>query len=128
MKQSVIAVFTAITLSAATQVSATNHEDLFGVPKEWAAEADPHAGHHMGTPTVDKATAGGKILSIDAAHQVVNMSHDPIPDLGWPAMTMDILTTKHVQLSQFKPGDKVSFDIKKGRDNVFRITKMHKVN
>lgn len=92
---------------------------------EMVAAADPHAGHHHGAAvSASTATADGTIEGVDAANRSINISHDPIPALGWPAMTMDLGVTNRVDLQQFKSGDKVTFDIKKGRDNVFRITNM----
>lgn len=126
-KTATILISTLALAGVSLQASATNHEDLFGIPKDWVEEVDPHAGHNMGgmsTPTKDQAEAGGVLHKIDAANRIVNITHDPIPDLGWPGMTMDLVTTKRVKLNKFKIGDKVSFTIKRGRDNVYRITKM----
>ena len=31
----------------------------------------------------------GTVNSVDPAQHKVNLSHNPIPEIGWPAMTMD---------------------------------------
>ncbi|MBF0447301.1 MAG: copper-binding protein [Magnetococcales bacterium] len=89
-----------------------------------------HSNHQMPTEEMDSAMAMnqadgmGTIRSINRKENVVNLSHDPIPALGWPAMTMDLPVTKRVDLSQFKTGETVHFTLKKGLDNQFRIISM----
>jgi Cu(I)/Ag(I) efflux system membrane fusion protein len=39
------------------------------------------------------------------------MSHDPIPELGWPDMTMDFRLNEGVSLEGLKPGQAVEFDM-----------------
>jgi Cu/Ag efflux protein CusF len=41
-----------------------------------------HAGH-------SGAHGAGTVNSVDLAQHKVNLSHNPIPEIGWPAMTMD---------------------------------------
>ncbi|MBF0448099.1 MAG: copper-binding protein [Magnetococcales bacterium] len=84
---------------------------------------------HTGNPAemampMNQADAMGTIQSINSEGNMVSLSHDPIPALGWPAMTMDLPVTKRVDLSQFKTGETVHFTLKKGRDNQFRIISM----
>ena len=43
----------------------------------------------------------------------VNMTHEPIPALGWPSMTMDFPLAEGVSLKGLKPGDKVRFTLRK---------------
>lgn len=66
----------------------------------------------------------GVLHEIDVEKRVVNLTHQPIPELNWMGMTMDLPVTKRVDLSGFKPSDKVDFTVKKGRDKQFRITAM----
>jgi len=81
-----------------------------------------HGSMKMETPAdVTEAEAKGKINSIDAEGGNVNVTHDPVPALGWPSMTMDLPVTRRVDLSSVKPGVPVTFKLKKGRDNQFRI-------
>ncbi len=88
---------------------------------------DQHAmGSH--TMTQDTASAGtpghGVIKSVDAQNASINITHDPIPALSWPAMTMDLPVTEQVDLSGVKAGDAVDFTILLGPDNVYRVTTM----
>lgn len=81
-----------------------------------------HGSMKMEAPAdVTEAEAKGKVNSIDADGGTVNVTHDPVPALGWPAMTMDLPVTRRVDLSAVKPGTPVTFKLKKGRDNQFRI-------
>lgn len=81
-----------------------------------------HGSMKMEAPAnVTEAEAKGKINSIDAEGGNVNVTHDPVPALGWPSMTMDLPVTRRVDLSSVKPGVPVTFKLKKGRDNQFRI-------
>ena len=54
------------------------------------------------------AHATGTVNSVDAAQHKINMSHKPIPSIGWPAMTMDFAVAPSVDLSRIKPGSRVS--------------------
>jgi len=58
----------------------------------------------------------GVIMKVMPSDSKVNMSHDPIEQLGWPDMTMDFYTKKGVDLSKFKPNDEVEFELEKGAD------------
>lgn len=71
-----------------------------------------------------EAAGTGVINSIDAGKKQVNLTHEPMPDLGWPTMTMDLPVTSKVALDAVKPGDKVDFRLKLGRDKVYRVIEM----
>jgi len=71
-----------------------------------------------------EASGVGVINSLDADKGMVNLTHEPMPDLGWPVMTMDLPVTKRVDLGAVKPGDKVKFKLKLGRDKQYRVTEM----
>nr|CRH06461.1 Conserved protein of unknown function. Putative cation efflux system protein in periplasmic [Candidatus Magnetococcus massalia] len=87
-----------------------------------------HSNHSDMMPMAGKkkASAMGVLHRVDVDGKIVNLTHDPIPALGWPEMTMDLAVTKKVDLSSYKAGDKVHFTVKKGRDERFRIIKMMK--
>ncbi len=68
----------------------------------------------------------GIIQAVKADEKKLNMQHDPIPELGWPAMTMDINVADDIDLSHFKSDDKVVFDIEKmGEDFVITSIQKH---
>lgn len=106
---------------------ASNDSDVTSNQSLVIAQADPHAGHGDMGGNANKANAKGTIHSVDLDSRNINLTHDPIPELGWPQMRMDMATTKRVKLEKLKAGDVVEFEVKKGRDNMFRITKIKKV-
>lgn len=87
-----------------------------------------HSGHgDMKAVVVEpgtEATGIGVLNSIDTEKNSVNITHEPMPDLGWPKMTMDLQVTKHVDLSGFKAGDNIDFKLKLGRDKQYRVVEM----
>ncbi len=88
-----------------------------------------HSGHGVAqsetaAPAADEVVAKAKINSVDADKGMVNVDHGPIPEIGWPAMTMDIAVTNRVDLSTVEPGSDVKITLRKGRDNQFRIVEI----
>lgn len=79
------------------------------------------AGMKMDSPaaTADKgqtARAVGVVKGLDAAKGTITLSHEPIPAIKWPAMTMGFKATG-AQISSVKVGDKVTFEfVAKGMD------------
>ena len=84
-----------------------------------------HLGHAMPVQPVhaghDDAHGTGTVNAVDAAHHTVNLSHNPIPAIGWPAMTMDFHAAPSVDLSRLKPGTRVNFSIGKGKDGMYQL-------
>jgi Cu(I)/Ag(I) efflux system protein CusF len=73
-----------------------------------------HAGHN-------DAHGTGTVNSIDPAQHKVNLSHNPIPEIGWPAMTMDFPVAPSVDLHVLKPGARVNFTIERGEGGLYEI-------
>ncbi|MCW8955478.1 MAG: efflux RND transporter periplasmic adaptor subunit [Gammaproteobacteria bacterium] len=46
----------------------------------------------------------------------INLQHEPIPELGWPAMTMDFELDKAVSLDGLNVGDRIQIKLMKGED------------
>jgi Cu/Ag efflux protein CusF len=63
----------------------------------------------------------GTVNSVDPAAHKINLSHQPIPQIGWPAMTMDFAVAPSVNLSTLKPGTGVNFTIEKGAGGMYEI-------
>ncbi|HUW50602.1 MAG TPA: copper-binding protein [Sulfuricella sp.] len=61
----------------------------------------------------DAATGRGTVNRIDAASATVNISHEAIPALKWPGMTMDFKVADKKLLTNIKAGQKVSFGLVK---------------
>lgn len=71
-----------------------------------------------------EASAHGVLNEINAANGSVNITHPPMPEIGWPEMTMDMPVTGRVDLLAYAEGDAVAFTVRRGRDDVYRIVAM----
>jgi Cu/Ag efflux protein CusF len=69
----------------------------------------------------EPVAAMGVINTVDVAAGSVNLSHEPIPDIGWPAMTMDLALSDSVDLAGIEAGSGVLFTLEKGPDGIYRI-------
>ena len=85
------------------------------------SKMDHGAMGHEATPGVTEASGTGVVNSINGDKKEVNLTHEPMPELGWPKMTMDLPVTGKVDLGAIKAGDKVTFRLKMGRDKVYRV-------
>ncbi|MDD5329264.1 MAG: copper-binding protein [Sulfuricella sp.] len=61
----------------------------------------------------DAASGKGTVNRIDPATATVNISHEAIPALKWPGMTMDFKAADKKLLSGVKPGQPVTFGLAK---------------
>jgi Cu/Ag efflux protein CusF len=73
-----------------------------------------HAGHN-------DAHGTGTVNSVDAAQHKVNLSHNPIPEIGWPAMTMEFPVAPSVDLTAIKPGTRVNFTIEQQPGGMYEV-------
>lgn len=79
-------------------------------PDETQMAADME-GHK--TPPLEKMPQGrGKVTAINRKNAQITLAHEPITELGWPAMTMPFQVKQPKQLDTLKPGDEVSFDLR----------------
>jgi Cu(I)/Ag(I) efflux system membrane fusion protein len=58
----------------------------------------------------------GTIKALKPDEHKINIAHDPIESLGWPAMVMDFNYQHGVDVSMLKPGDHVRFSLIKTDD------------
>lgn len=66
---------------------------------------------NMGTAQPDKTAKGtGTVTAVDPAAGTVTIDHAPIPEAGWPAMTMGFKASPAV-VQSVSVGDKVAFDL-----------------
>jgi Cu(I)/Ag(I) efflux system membrane fusion protein len=65
----------------------------------------------------------GKVLSVDAPSGYIELEHDPIASLQWPAMTMGFQAEDKGELAALKAGDRVEFelDAKPNKDGEFLL-------
>lgn len=68
----------------------------------------------------------GKVVAIDTAAKEITLAHDPIPEIGWPSMTMGFKVNDAAQLQQLQVGDGVAFDLKGNADDEYTIVHIEK--
>jgi len=93
--------------------------------------------NRMQTPQMDKSmddkamdsskhvTGKGVIREVMPGESKLNMSHDPIPELGWPDMTMDFDVANDIKIDGLTPGTAIEFDMMEGK-NGYEITAIRK--
>lgn len=76
----------------------------------------------------DKMVSGkGVLRELMPDERKINMSHDPIPALGWPDMTMDFRLDDAVSLEGLKPGQAIEFDMVE-KDDAYIIKSIRPVD
>ncbi len=85
--------------------------------KDYQHEAEAHKNH-------EGVMGKGVVHSVDLENRKINVSHEPIPDLKWPEMTMDMNVADGVDIDALKPEQNIHFHIVLGEDKVYRITKI----
>jgi Cu(I)/Ag(I) efflux system protein CusF len=74
----------------------------------------------MGEGKADETHKGkGTVKSVDAGKGTVNLAHDPIKSMNWPAMSMTFKAKDKAMLKKMKPGAKVEFSFEQsGKDYI----------
>ena len=92
----------------------------FLIKRIWKMDMD------MKAPVEKAVSAHGVLKKLMPESGKVNMTHDPISELGWPSMTMDFQLGKEASLEGLKKGDAVMFELSEmeGSYIVKRIWKM----
>lgn len=72
----------------------------------------------------EAASGKGTVNKIDPAGASVNLSHEAIPAIKWPAMTMDIMVADKTVLNGVKPGQTVAFGLTKDPKAGYVITRI----
>jgi Cu(I)/Ag(I) efflux system membrane fusion protein len=75
------------------------------------AEMDMAMDMQKDKPASRMVTGKGVLRELMPDERKINMSHDPIPELGWPDMTMDFRLDEGVSLEGLKPGQAIEFDM-----------------
>ena len=65
--------------------------------------------HHLKAEAQKSYAVKGEVLAVDKAAGKVQLKHEAIPELGWPAMTMFFPVADKAQLHTLKVGDRVQF-------------------
>lgn len=90
------------------------------------ADTIPNADARANTETAQAGSGTppsgtGTVHSVDGGQRMVNVSHEPIPSIGWPAMTMDFRVAPSVDLLSIQPGSRVTFTLARGADGTYVI-------
>ena len=67
------------------------------------------------------AKGTGTVNAVDAAQHKLNISHEPIAAIGFPAMTMDFAVAPSVNLGAVKPGSRINFTIEHDEGGIYVI-------
>ena len=99
----------AMVLTAPMAFAQTNHSTM------------DHSNMTMNKDVIEGAVHAKAIVNA-MGDKMVNVSHDPIPEIGWPAMTMDMPLTADAQmLGDVAVGDTVTIMLIKGEDGIYAI-------
>ena len=97
-------------------------------PTRVALSGEGHAPYQQQRSEMQMAHEGhndvhgtGTVNSVDPAQHKVNLSHNPIAEIGWPAMTMEFPVAPSVDLKVIKPGTRVNFTIEQGQGGMYEI-------
>ncbi|MDV5170680.1 efflux RND transporter periplasmic adaptor subunit [Photobacterium rosenbergii] len=74
------------------------------------------------TEPVSQVHTTGVIRNIMLGHNMLTLDHTPIPEWGWPAMTMDFTVSDDSDLSQLVGGQSVRFLMTKQEDGQYTIS------
>lgn len=97
---------------ASLKSALTRLEKIQGSPAN-----DPPGGGHVGN---------ARINAVDNGAGKIDLSHDPIPSLNWPAMTMGFRVEDKTLLQGLKPGDRINFEMRgePDKDGDYVITRI----
>lgn len=76
---------------------------LEATDEELSSPEPGHAAYHMGI---------GEVVAVDADASSVELSHEPIPGMQWPAMRMRFRVEDEAALATLKEGDRIEFRVK----------------
>lgn len=69
-------------------------------------------------------TTMAKVNSLMPDHGMVNLTHEPIPAIGWPAMTMDFTLLQNASLDGLKENDSVHITLAQDAEGMWGIAKI----
>lgn len=70
--------------------------------------------------------AVGTLDSVDAKAGTVILTHEPVPSLKWPKMTMEFVPANAALIADVKPGSAISFEFVERKPGEWVITKLEK--
>lgn len=124
-----------ITLSASVGIAAEKgsmegHENMDHSSMNHSTMNNSEMDHSKMDHSQSNHTAGamgvGVVHSVSKLNRMVNITHEPIPALKWPEMTMDLPVAKSVDLNSIKAGEKIKFHLELSEDKKYTITQIMK--
>lgn len=86
------------------------------------AQSRGHGSHGNHSSMQDGVHADGTLNKMMDGK--ANISHGPIPDIGWPAMTMDLPFLEGAEIGDVSEGQSVMLMLEKGHDGMYGIKAM----
>ena len=81
-----------------------------------ALSSGDNSGHGA---VVEGVQVMGEVHSI--SDEMVNVTHEPIPDIGWPAMTMDLRLLEGAETGNVSAGDTVRIVLEKDDNGMYGV-------
>ncbi len=107
--------------SEETTIPAPKKDSPDMLHEEGILESD-HSSHAVEAPTEMSLVNGfGVIKTVKAPEKTITIEHDAIPEIGWPAMTMDFPVAGTVDLATIPTGERITFAMSQGEDQTFVI-------
>jgi Cu(I)/Ag(I) efflux system membrane fusion protein len=77
--------------------------------------------------TAAPAMGEGEVTAVTQDGSKVTISHGPIPELSWPAMTMEFAVGPAASVQGLAPGDRVRFGVEKAPDDTYTATTLERL-
>lgn len=68
--------------------------------------------------------ARGVVKKVDPPRQIVNVAHEPIPELGWSAMMMDFKVKDAKLFEGLRAGQKIEFGLELTSEGHYQIVRI----
>ena len=99
----------ALTLTAPMAMAQTNHSTM------------DHSNMPMSDAQIEGAVHAEAVVN-SFGDGTVNVTHGPIPEIGWPAMTMDMPLMEGAEMmGDIADGDTVTMMLLKGSDGMYAV-------
>lgn len=95
------------------------------VPGSVAAQSQDGSGT---AETVEKATGKGVIQAVNKEERQLRITHEAIPALKWPGMTMAFKLAPGLSLEGLAPGAKVAFTLSKSPQGGYVIEQIQRAD
>lgn len=102
---------------------AADHGEMDNAGMNHSAADHSKMGHAM-EAHAEQVMGVGVIHRVSRLNKMVNITHEPIAELNWPEMTMDLPVADSVDLGSIKTGEKVKFHLELDADKKYVITEI----